>query len=464
MALQHTGLVPASSARTDGRFADRRFLPVRLANRVGRLSNRRKFKADVLVCSNPDFGRRTETRLLIRTLLGLTEMGATVLCLLPLKAPREAIDAALVSVGRRDQVQFVDPGGLRNRAASAIRRGMSLARGEAALAQVSRLLHPLGLAPSPEAPHWFQMIARHVEDWTELEDSLEFNAVVARCHWLPLCSAVCRTALDRNLPVIAFQQGVIGHSLDAPVTATKVVTFGQSSASFLGSLDTAFYEAAKMTQPPVEYVSGGCLVDEVPDLPNQFARRTLLIVDIPTGHSDFYGVGDQSRALLNLAQRLLEASSSLQRVIIRPHPYWSDLDFNACQQLALQHPTRCEISHPSWALEDDLRRSSAVIGIFSGVVTVASACGLPSFFLQTQDGYSTGDLAAFSPEQTLMPDCAYTQVLRLMDDAVAYEEARAMALQNARKYYAGGTKLELTGSFFDRLLKPRSERLKKALP
>jgi hypothetical protein len=59
--------------------------------------------------------------------------------------------------------------------------------------------------------------------------------------------------------------------------------------------------------------------------------------------------------------------------------------------------TRCELSHPAWSLEDDLRRSSAVVGILSGVLTVASACGLPTFFLETEQGFTNADLACFSP-------------------------------------------------------------------
>jgi hypothetical protein len=179
------------------------------------------------------------------------------------------------------------------------------------------------------------------------------------------------------------------------------------------------------------------------------------MVDEPTdcGQSRFYSLENQSQALLELANRLLAADPPLRRLIIRPHPFWNNLDFAACQRLVREHPDRCELSHPAWSLEDDLRRSSVVVGIFSGVLTVASACGLPAIFLQTDEGYVTGDLACFSPRQTLRPDAAFCAISGILSDRQAYAEARKEAVRNAREYYAEGTNLDLTGAFFERLLR-----------
>lgn len=465
MPLQMSALSRARPSSNGSNPDLRKSLPIRIADHVSRMRDRRKIKADVLVCPNPDSGRRTETRFLIRQLLGIAETGASILCLLPSNTTsRGEIDAALEAAGRRKQVQFLDPANPLNPAESSIRRRMARIRAQSAFADTIQLLETIGLSPDSDALNHYHRTAMHVENWNRLQDTLEFDAVVTRCHWLPLCSCVSRTALERGIPTITFQQGVIGHSLDAPVTASSFVAFGNASISFLSALNATFYDAARIPRQPIEYIPGGCFVDEIDDLSNQFSNHTLLIVDIPTGQSDFYGVENQSQALLQLGRRLLQASSSLRRIIIRPHPYWSDLEFSACQRLAIEYPTRCEISHPAWSLEDDLRRSSAIIGIFSGVVTVASACGIPSIFLQTEDGYSTGDLAPFSPTQTLMPDAAHTQILRLMDDADAYEQARTAALRNAREYYAGGATLQCTGSFFEPLLKPRPAALEQALP
>ena len=142
------------------------------------------------------------------------------------------------------------------------------------------------------------------------------------------------------------------------------------------------------------------------------------------------------------------------------------MGFEACQRLVREHPTRCELSHPVWSLEDDLRRSSAVVGIFSGVLTVASACGLPTIFLETAQCYKTGDLGCFSPRQTLLPDAAFYKITELLTDRRAYSEARIEALRNAREYYADGANRELDATFFEGLLRdepmtsPRQYELK----
>jgi hypothetical protein len=379
-----------------------------------------------------------------------------VLCLLPADASgREEADAQLAAAGRSGQVEFVDPASHLNAMDERLHSMVARIRGQAAFEETVRVLEPHGLNPGQEVRAGFERIAFYVEAWERLEPWVEFDAVVARCHWLPLCSPVCRTARQRGKPVITFQQGVIGHTLDVPVTASKYVAFGQPSASFLARMNSRFFQAAELRQPPVEYVEGGCLVDKVIPLPDQFAHQTLLLVDVPPAPGDFYGIESQGQALMELAERLLTAELPLRRVVIRPHPFWSNLDLESCKRLVRQHPDRCELSHPSWSLEDDLRRSSIVAGILSGVLTVAAACGLPAIFLETEHGYTTGDLACFSPRQTLLPDAAFCEIRKILTDRQAYAEAQTEALKNAREYYADSTDVKLDGTFFERLLRDK---------
>lgn len=424
------------------------------ADKVSQLRPRRKIKTDVLLCPIP-FRRKTETRFFVRTLLGIAKTDATILCLLPADAPcRDELDAQLAIAGRSSQVTFIDPATSLNPMEARLRSMVARLRGCSAFEETIRILEPHGLNPSRDVKAGFEHTAYFVEAWEHLAPWVEFDAVVARCHWNTLCSPVCRTARQRGKPVITFQQGVIAHTLDVPVTASKYVAFGQPSASFLARVNGRFFQAAGMPEPPVEYINGGCLLDTVTALPDQFDHQTLLMVDVPqpADQSDFYGIESQCQALLQLAERLLAADLPLRRLVIRPHPYWSNLDFEACQRLVREHSTRCELSHPVWSLEDDLRRSSAVVGIFSGVLTVASACGLPTVFFETEDGYTTGDLACFSP-QTLLPDAAFCEIGKLLTDRRAYAEAREEALRNAREYYANGTNLEFDTTFFERLLR-----------
>jgi hypothetical protein len=436
------------------------------ADKVGQFGARRKIKTDVLFCPIPYLERKTENQFLVRTLLGLAQTDAKILCLLPTNAScRDQLDAQLAAAGRSGQVVFLDPVAPLFPAEARLRSMVSRMRAHSVLEETVQILEPHGLSPSGEVNARFEQVAYFVEAWERWAPWVEFNAVVARCHWNVLCSPVCRTARQRGKPVITFQQGVIGHTLDVPVTASKYVAFGEPSASFLARLNGRFFQAAGMPEPPVEYVSGGSLFDTLIALPDQFDHRTLLMVDAAVAEGDFYGIESQCRALLQLAEKLLAADLQLRRVVIRPHPYWSNLDLEACKRLVREHSTRCELSHPVWSLEDDLRRSSAVVGMFSGVLTVASACGLPTIFLETEHGYKTGDLACFSPSQTLLPDAAFCKIEELLTDRRAYAEARTEALRNAREYYADGANRELDATFFAGLLRdePVTNRLQYEL-
>lgn len=244
---------------------------------------------------------------------------------------------------------------------------------------------------------------------------------------------------------------MIGHSLDVPVTVSKYVAFGQPSATFLSQMNRKFHEAVGRPNPPVDYVLGGCLFDKIIDLRGQFARGTVLMVDIPVLSDDFYGMAGQGQAMLQLAERLLGSEPALRRLVIRAHPYWNNLDLEACKQLVRRHPTRCELSHPAWALEDDLRRSSVVVGLTSGVLTVAAASGLPVVFLDTEHAYKTGDQACFSPE-TLMPEAAFREISKMLKDERAYAQAQAQAIHDGSEYYAQGENCDFSAAFFEQLL------------
>ena len=427
---------------------------IQVADKVSQIRRPQKIKTEILFCPMPYFGRKTENQFLVRTLLGLAQTNATILCLLPGFAPcRGEIDARLATAGRSKQVVFLDPSTHLNPVEARLRPIAARMRGHAAFEEAVQILEPYGLSPSRALISGFEHTADFVEAWERMAPWIEFDAVVARCHWHTLCSAVCRTGLQRGKPVVTFQQGVIGHSLDVPVNASKFVSFGQSSASFLKRANHRFFQAAGMPEPPVEYVNGGCLFDTVTILPDQFELQTLLMVDVPAEPGDFYGIEAQCQALIQLVKKLLVADSPLRRLIIRPHPYWNNLNLEVCQQLVRDYPNRCELSHPVWSLEDDLRRSSVAVGIFSGALTVASACGLPTIFLQTERGYTTGDLACFSPDQTLAPNEALQQITELLTNRHAYAEARTVALHNGREYYADRDHPDFSGSFFERLLR-----------
>jgi hypothetical protein len=429
-------------------------LAIRSAEKFGRLLSRRKYKTDVLFCPTPYFDRRTENRLTIRTLLGLAQTDAKILCLMEAGAPfRKELDTQLAAVGRANQVEFVDPTASLNMIDARLRVRTARMRAWSTLQEVAGILGLDTLNLARQTQSGFEHTAYYVDAWEALAPSVDFETVITRCHWNTVCSSVCRTAQERGKQAITFQQGVIGHTLDVPVTANKYVAFGQSSASFLARVNSRFFHATGMPQPPVKYVQSGCIIDKVNVLRDQFDLKTLLMVDVQVNPGDFYGIANQCQALLRLAEKLLAADLPLRRLIIRPHPYWSDLDIESVQSLVREHSARCELSHPAWSLEDDLLRSSAAVGIFSGVLTVASASGLPTFFLKTEEGFMTEDLACFSEGQTLLPEDAFREISKILTDQRAYADAREIALHNAREYYANGTNMDFNASFFERLLR-----------
>ena len=208
----------------------------------------------------------------------------------------------------------------------------------------------------------------------------------------------------------------------------------------------------------MDYFEAGSLFDTLLPLPDQFSLGTILIVDLHSDAGDPWGTETQKQALMDLTEKLLVSGLPIRRLVIRPHPQWSGFDLTASLRLVREHRDVCELSHPAWSLEDDLRRSSIVIGIWSGVLTVASACGLPTVFLRTEEGFVTRDLECFSPEQSLLPTDAFREISRFLTDPKYYTEARRIALGNAGEYYANGANAALDGAFFSRLLakEPRS--------
>jgi hypothetical protein len=425
---------------------------VRRANKISRTWSRRKIKADVLFCPVPYFNRETENRLLANILLGLAQTDAKVVCLLPASAPVcGELESKLAAIGRKGQVTFLDLDAT-NPLESRLRWRAARTRAQKALEEIVGVLEPHGLNVGQEVEPGLERAAYFVEAWEALEPWIEFDSVVTRCHWHVLCSPVSRTGSDRGKPTVTFQQGVIGTTLDVPVTASRYVAFGEASASLMSKVNGRFFKAAGVAEPRVEFLSGGSLFDHVTPLPDQFDQQTVLMVDLAVEAGDFHGLENQRQSLIELADQLLAADLPLRRVLLRPHPHWTNLDLEDCQNLVRKHPFRCELSHPVWSLTDDLRRSSVVVGIFSGVLTVASACGLPTVFLQTANGFSTSDLAPFAAQQMLLPD-AFREISKLLLDRQAYASASAQAMKNASGYYANGTNLEFSGAFFERVLR-----------
>lgn len=444
-----------SGAAPPLRFSRRFFgLAMRKGYRLLELSGRRKYKADVLYCPMTDFRRSTENKLFLRTLRGLLQTGASILCLLPQGAPCQKQVAEMIEAEKKtSQVVLLDPLALLNPRATRFFFRAARERGRAAFSEVSEILEPFELNPPCEAEGAFEEVARYVEAWNSIEESVEFDAVVARCHWQMLCSPICRTARERGKTVITFQQGVIDHTLDVPLSAAQYVAYGPASASFLARMNRSFFKAVRKDEPQVDFIPGGSLQDALLDLPDQFAHRTLLVIHEPDPNA-FYGLDIHRRGVFKVVSELLRSGTALRRIIVRLHPYAPNGESDLWKELVREHRDCCEISYLIWSLEDDLARASVVIGNYSGTLTVAAASGLPTFFVETEC-FATNDLICFRNGQTVSPDEAVWQITRLSSDETAYAQARTVALRNAAEYYAGGANATLECAFLEHKLRIR---------
>jgi hypothetical protein len=94
LALQNGTLeVPGLSSADQGSGSVLIESAIQGVGTVSRLRRRRKIKTDVLFCPVPYFERKTENQFLVRSLQGLAQTDATILCLLSDGAPcRKEID------------------------------------------------------------------------------------------------------------------------------------------------------------------------------------------------------------------------------------------------------------------------------------------------------------------------------------------------------------------------------------
>jgi len=133
------------------------------ADKTIRIFKPRKLKVDVLFCPTPYFGRKTENRFLARTLLGLAQTGAEILCLLPVYAPfRQELGLELAAAGCSKQVTFLDPGMPFSPIEGRMRSIAARLRGRAAFEKTVQILEPRGLSPTRSALTNFETTAQHV--------------------------------------------------------------------------------------------------------------------------------------------------------------------------------------------------------------------------------------------------------------------------------------------------------------
>ncbi|MEA5511311.1 hypothetical protein VB715_16175 [Crocosphaera sp. UHCC 0190] len=285
--------------------------------------------------------------------------------------------------------------------------------------------------------------------WFWVARKIEFDIAILRVEWETYSFPIKETARWRGKRTIAFQHGVISHTLDVPVTVSRFLTFGEQSAKFLQVLNQEFSSITGQTNICNDFRVCGAIIDDIKIQTNNFEKRTILILDQSVDRAvKFNGLNSQIKALEILLEKLL-IQADIDKVIIRPHPEAKISDFWICCKN--NYPEKLELSHSQFKLEMDINRSSVAIGLFSGALAIAAASGLPSYWLRTPDCYHTPDLSCFD-EFALSENQILEDIKQIMSSEMLYLKRQESTLKVSKVYYNENKKISLNRNFLNLFL------------
>ncbi|CCQ54127.1 hypothetical protein [Crocosphaera watsonii] len=281
--------------------------------------------------------------------------------------------------------------------------------------------------------------------WLWVANQIEFETAILRVEWESYSFLIKETAKCRGKKTIAFQHGVISHTLDIPVTVSRFLTFGEQSAQFLQSLNQDFAKITGQTNLCNDFRPCGSVIDNIQIIPNNFEQKTVLIIDQSVDRAiGFNGLKEQIKTLDELLEKLL-MQENIKKVIIRPHPEATISD--AWISCKCHYPDKCDFSNAKFPLDMDISRSSVAIGLFSGALAIAAASGLPTYWLKTVDGYYTGDLSCFD-EFTFFSEDILEDIQKIMSSEKLYLERRNRILEVSQQYYKNNQKINFDEHFW----------------
>ena len=296
-------------------------------------------------------------------------------------------------------------------------------------------------------------IARIKLLWSWVGKSIAFDFAIVRNHQSPLSACVALNAIAAGKPTVSFQHGVISTYCGyLPVVATRLVCYGQASIEILRASDQSLADRAGRRPFCKQFVPAGSLVDDIDPFPSRYEERTLLVIDQDKNKhvNQFYGISFEFDALQATVRTVLERIPQISRVIVRAHP--SNKNPDRWLSLAVEYPHRIEISPPSHGLNFDLSRSSVAIGLFSGALVTAAACGVPSMFLWKPGWYYTPDLACFTTDFFVSPESVPGYLSKVLSTPDVYNEARDKAIAVSKQYYHNGETCMFSPEFVESLL------------
>jgi len=267
--------------------------------------------------------------------------------------------------------------------------------------------------------------------WQRLRPRLDYDRLIVRNHFGSLDSVIALDGLLDGKQVITLQHGVISSSGFFPVLADTVITFGEASAHFLKQADAHFAKTTGTLPFARRYIPAGSLFDEIADVGDTFAYRTLLVIDQDNvGARRFYGLHGAIEALHQVVRDCATQLKGI-RIVYRLHP--SARKPPEWVQSIQREGGDVEVSQGVPLLKD-IARSTVAIGLFSGALTVAAACGVPAVFLWKEGWFYTPDLACFG-ECFATPEEAMGRVRDSVTHHTVHLHWCAAATAAAEKYY-----------------------------
>lgn len=372
--------------------------------------------------------RATERKMMVRLTDALLQSGATVGYLVPF-GTEEHQQIASLQEKYSAQVTLIDlyagiHGQRRRLSACAMPRAWRHVE------QINELLDSdLRISPTTFSFFLGGMAKRLL--WERISPYLEYENLIVRNHFGSLDSVIALDGLLKGKHVVTLQHGVISSMGFFPILADTVVTFGKASAEFMQKVDARFGEQTGTLPFARKFVPAGSLFDDIEDVGDTFRHRSLLVIDQDNlAARRFYGLDDAVAKLQEVVARCAREIEGIT-IIYRLHP--SAKGVPGWVQAIQRECGTLQVSQGA-PLLDDLKRSTAALGLFSGALTIAAACGIPTFFLWEEGWFYTPDLECFADafvESTELTQFIHSVVTFQRD----YAGWRAKALKSSEQYY-----------------------------
>jgi hypothetical protein len=269
--------------------------------------------------------------------------------------------------------------------------------------------------------------------WERVSSYLEYDNFIVRNHFGSIDSVIALDSLLRGKHVVTLQHGVISSMGFFPILANTVITFGRASAEFLRRMDASFGQQTGTLPFARRFVLAGSLFDEIEEVGDTFHHRTLLVIDQDNPAARrYYGLDDALSGLHEVVTRCAREIGSIT-IIYRLHPSakrvpeWVQRIQSECGNVQISQGV---------PLLEDLKRSTVALGLFSGALTVAAACGVPTFFLWEKGWFYTPDLECYE-EVFVDRNEAVEEIEATFRYPNHYNLCRSMSTWGSERYYNG---------------------------